>query len=98
VDLKRSLIVRLIDFDAPETFRPKSEAEKAHGLEATQFLKDLLEGENVVLFVPAGEDGKISDIYSIGGRIEGHLFVNGRNVADILRENGYEKKLTYESY
>lgn len=34
-------VFRLLDYDTPETYRPKSEAERALGKLATQFVKDV---------------------------------------------------------
>lgn len=41
--------IRLAEVDTPETYRPKTLMEKAHGLEATSFVAGLIEGKVVVI-------------------------------------------------
>jgi len=41
------LTVRLFGIDTPETYRPKSIAEKEHGEQATIFVKEAIEGKTV---------------------------------------------------
>lgn len=41
--------LRLHDEDTPETWRPSCEAEKLHGEQATEFVKERIEGREVVV-------------------------------------------------
>lgn len=89
---------RLIDFDAAETYRPKSQQEKEHGLKATARLQELYDNRESkpVVFVPASNDGQIKDIFSIGARAEIHLYIDGVNMGIQLDTEGYTKKTTEE--
>lgn len=40
---------RLLGIDTPETYRPKSEWERAHGKMATALVKELIEGKEVII-------------------------------------------------
>src|SRR5690554_3137065 len=82
--LEREITLRFTDFDAPETYRPKSTEEKEHGLSATNYLEYLLKGAELVVHIPASEMGQVKDLYSIGGRIQGSLFADGVDVTDKL--------------
>ena len=94
-------------FDTPETWRPKSAEEKVLGLAATSFMKQLLfkwtvgwtkirtygsQRDNIVLHVPTDERGRVKDIFSIGARVVGHLFVDGVDVTDEMKKAGHTKK------
>jgi len=50
--------IRLFDVDTPETHRPKTEAERKHGKEATAFVKSKIEGKRVILVSHKGKKGK----------------------------------------
>ena len=79
--------IRLRDFDTPETWRPKSEAERKHGEEATKFATNLLLNQPIVLL-----NMKL-DKYR---RIEADVLLRDcRMLSDVLREAGFEKKETY---
>jgi endonuclease YncB( thermonuclease family) len=81
--------IRIAGFDAPETFRPKSEAERQHGLEATEFAKKLLVGELKL----------ISCGYGVYNRVEGYIILeDGRNFTQIMIDNGFQKHDNYETY
>ena len=41
--------LRIDDFDAPESWRPRNEAEKIHGEAAKARAKELLEGKDVIV-------------------------------------------------
>lgn len=77
---------RLKDFDAPETYRPKNEKELQHGLKATAYVKDLVEGKNVVLHTHK---------LGVYGRYEADLFINNQNLRNLLEENGFKKQDEY---
>lgn len=48
-DLTLRETVRLAGVDTPETFRPSSEEERAWGKEATEFVRNFMEGDSVLL-------------------------------------------------
>lgn len=70
VDLGFSIKVnhrfRMIGYDAPETYRPKTEAEKEAGKKVTDFLTNLLDEVKDSLYVESKKLG-------IYGRYEGEL-------------------------
>lgn len=41
--------IRLADVDTPETYRPKTEAERIHGQKATDFVQSVIEGQQVCI-------------------------------------------------
>lgn len=74
-------------FDAPESWRPKTLTEKAHGLEAKQFLIDLvaLNNECVLTSVKRGKY-----------RYVAYIEYDGVDLGDLLITNGFQKKDKYE--
>jgi endonuclease YncB( thermonuclease family) len=91
------VVCRLSGFDAPETWRPKTNAERAAGEHATAHLRYLLEDVN--------EDPKKqlfihSKKYGIYNRIEGELFIIKNNelcsvneeMIKFLAEHDYTKE------
>jgi endonuclease YncB( thermonuclease family) len=83
--------IRLIDGDTfaagNERFRIRGintpETTEAGGFDATQRL-DLLLHEGPVLVIPYGQDSY--------GRTLAEVYVNNRNVADVMKEEGHDKK------
>ncbi|HSN05221.1 MAG TPA: thermonuclease family protein, partial [Nitrospira sp.] len=67
--------IRLRGLDTPELSEPG-------GLEAKQRLEQLLH-DGPISIVPHGQD--------IYGRTVADVFVNGRNVAEVLKQEGYAK-------
>ena len=84
------ITVRLKDFDAPES-RTTNLAEKAHGLEAAGFLRQTLNGRfiKLVTFKDTETFGRfVADVWM--------WWQDGwKNVAEFMRENGYEKRALY---
>lgn len=73
-------------FDTPETWRPSTEEEKEHGTEATLRAKELIEGQKIVLkSIKKGKYRFLAEVY-LG---------DGRNYADIMIEEGYQKREKY---
>ena len=74
-------------FDTPETYRPKTESERAHGKEASARATELLEGKNVV--ISSVKKGK----YRYLGKI---LLNNGEDYGDKMINEGFQKRESYE--
>lgn len=88
---------RIRDIDTPEIYRPRNEAELRHGQEAKQFVIDTLERATQISVVS----------YKTGlfGRWEGSVYVvlpedaledNPHCLAELLKQNGFEKLESYE--
>ena len=87
-NISYSIKVRLADIDTPETYRPKSEAERQHGYEAKTRLTELVDGVEVTI-----TSKKDPGIY---GRYTAEIFLpDGMSVADILKAEGFEKLDSY---
>lgn len=79
---------RLNDYDAPETFRPRNEAEKAHGKAATERAIELLIGKNVLI-----RSTVVSGIY---GRFSATIWLeDGRDFAEVMISEGFAKRKDY---
>jgi len=78
---------RLKDIDTAEIFRPINEAEKKHGFEAKEFLKNLVLDKYVSIYTE--KTGKY-------GRWLASVYIDQQNVSDMLREAGFEKRPSYE--
>lgn len=79
---------RVNDYDAPETYRPRNEAEKVHGKLATAKAIELLMGKDVLL-----KSTKVAGIY---GRFGADIWLeNGENFIEVMINEGYEKKKNY---
>ena len=80
---------RLNHIDAPEIYRPKSEGEKVHGQEATAYLKELIEGKQVLL--------RASKTVGIYGRWGADVcLMDGQDVVNLMKKSGFEKRSSYE--
>jgi len=82
---------RLMGIDTPEVWRPKTDAEKEHGMEAAKFVRNLILGQDVILRThKLGIYGRYSaDVYIKS--IEDHPV----NLAELLRNEGFEKRENY---
>ena len=79
---------RINDYDAPETWKPRNEAEKAHGKEATARAIELLVGKEVLF-----QSSKVPGIY---GRYGATIWLeDGQNYAEVMISEGFSKKETY---
>lgn len=85
--------VRLSGVDTPETWRPSSEAERQHGLLATKFVRERIEGFECDLVFPS-ENKKARDKY---GRVLGEVFAPGSTVSvnEEIHKNGLAKRESY---
>lgn len=80
--------IRLAEIDTPETHRPKSAGEKAHGLEAKAFVKSLLPVGGAVRITVVKDGGKY-------GRIIAFIDNGTVDVTGALRAGGFEKRASY---
>lgn len=90
VRLEKEFIVRLKDFNAPEIRKPASDEEIAKGKECKNLLNSLLPYE-LILFIPISKDNDIGDVFSIGSRVIGDIFVDNINIVEILKDFGFGK-------
>lgn len=78
--------LRIKDYDAPETWRPDTQAELAHGEAATEFAIELLPERFIVR----------SYGWAVYNRVEADvIFADGRNYSAIMVEQGFVK---YDEY
>ena len=81
-ELGKNISVRIISIDTPEKNQlAKCEKEKQLGIRASEYTKTLFAGHKVALVNVIGWD-------KYGGRIDGDIIVNGKNVAQELISNG----------
>ena len=79
--------IRVAEFDAPESWRPKTKAEKLHGNEAKSRAKELLEGREVL--ITTEKQGKY-------GRYIAYIILpDGRDYATTMIEEGFSKRNSY---
>lgn len=81
--------VRLIGVNTPETVDPRKDVE-CFGKEASQFLKDKLEGKTVTMEADSTQSDR--DKYS---RLLRYIYLDGEDVNLALIENGYGYEYTY---
>ena len=80
--------LRIDAIDTPETWRPKSEAEKIHGEAAKTRAIELLEGKEVIFTT--------SKSVGIYGRFGASITLeNGQDYATLMINEGFEKKENY---
>lgn len=77
--------LRLLDFDAPETFRPCCEEERQLGIICKNSLTSSVLNKTVVLRTFKQETEKY-------GRILAQIFVDGVDIIGTMKAAGYEKK------
>ena len=79
--------IRVAEFDAPETYRPKSEEERDHGTLATEFAETLLPiGSEVTLHTI--KKGKYRFVAIV-------ILQDGSSFAELMIENGFAKQESY---
>lgn len=87
VEVKRTIRVRLLDAWAPES-RTTNADEKKRGLASKEHLRAMAEGCDATLFVPAGPDGDVKDLTTLG-RVLGQVWLvrsDGTSEAESLAE------------
>jgi micrococcal nuclease len=88
ISYKSSL--RLMDFDAPETWRPKTELERECGEQVTEWLKNRIEGKFIKIKTYKRAKGKY-------GRILARLFVDDVDIINEMIDLGFEKDVMLEN-
>lgn len=79
-EVTRRIRVRLLDCWAPET-RTTDAFEKQRGLAAKAYLEKLLAGAvGCRLFIPASQDGELSDLFTLG-RVLGKIWTSGARLS-----------------
>ena len=83
----RTLKLRIRHYDAPETWRPRNDEERAHGKLATQYANDLLIGRNIkVLTYKKGKYGRYeADI----------ILESGHDFVETMKGAGFQKRESY---
>lgn len=82
VEIRKTVRVRLMDCWAPET-RTKDLEEKAKGLQSKEHLSQVCPvGTEVVVHIPASEDGEIADVFTMG-RVLGFVFVGTEDLSEV---------------
>lgn len=98
IDLGFNLIktdrYRLAKYDAPETFRPKTEAERQAGLKVKEYLTSLIEQYKNNLIVQTYKDTDIYGRYSgvLTTSLGGALIDLNEEVIKYMVENKFTKK------
>ena len=86
--LKYKARFRIKELDTPETWRPKSDAERAHGKAATAFATELLLDKNVIL--------KTEPVVGIYGRYMASIVLSdGNDFAEVMISAGLQKRDNY---
>ena len=73
--------IRLLELDTPEISKPKCEAEKTLGLEARDYVNNLIENASTIEF-------KTDYKKDYFGRILSYLIIDGEDVSEKLVERG----------
>jgi len=85
-DIRFRLTADTVDFDAPETWRPKYKSEREHGEAATALVRDLIENKYVTIkSVRRGKYRYVAVIY---------VSINGSDPVDLAQHlivSGYQK-------
>lgn len=81
--------VRMAGYDAPETWRPKSEEEREAGKRVTLFLEELLAGKDLTI---------VSHKIDIYNRCIGELFIDGESVNQMVMAYIVESSLEKEQF
>lgn len=81
--------LRVMNLDTPETFKPKSESEALHGSAASRRAKELLMNQDVII--------KTNKDMSVYGRYSAIITMpDGRDFAEVMVKEGFQKKEKYE--
>lgn len=86
VEIKYTVKVRLLDCWAPEV---RGE-QKEKGLKSRDRLRELILNKKGILSVPAKNANSMDDLFTFG-RVLGYLWVDGKNVSNLMVKEGYAK-------
>ena len=90
VKFSREIDVRLSNYNAPEIRRPASDYERKQGRIHKSYLQELVDGGQCVLFIETSGKDRVKDIFCIGSRAVGNIFVDGKDVGDLMKEKFFE--------
>jgi endonuclease YncB( thermonuclease family) len=91
-NINHRVSVRCMKFNAPETWRPRNDAERAHGEAAKQKAAELL-GNGEVELVSYYRDMKKGKY----GRYTAYIYLpDGREYGAVMEELGFAKKSSYD--
>lgn len=79
--------IRVLGFDAPETWRPQNQKEAEHGRLATEYATELLNGATTVTF-----SGNRFDSF---GRVLLNICIDGEDFVEKMVDAGFEKRSHY---
>lgn len=79
--LEKELSLRILGIDTPEDHFAKCEKERALAKESTRYVEDLISKGNPRI--------QIVDWDKFGGRVLGHLYIDGVSIANYLVDRGY---------
>lgn len=86
--IKRKEKFRIAEYDAPESWRPKTQGEREHGNAAKSRATELLTGQEVV--ISTGKQGKY-------GRYIAYITLpDGRDYATTMISEGFQKRESYK--
>lgn len=85
VDLNKR--IRVLGFDAPETWRPRNKQEAEHGRLATEYATKLIENADIITF-----SGERFDSF---GRVLLNICIDGEDFVQKMVEAGFEKRSHY---
>ncbi len=86
--IKMNQRFRIADYDAPETWRPRNEAELQHGKEATKRAMELLMNKDLLF-----RSSKIPGIY---GRYGATIWLeDGKDFGQVMIQEGFSKREEY---
>lgn len=84
----KKIRVRLKGIDTPEIFHPSHPSERVHGIGARDFVVKHYHGKNGTLITYKDRKGKY-------GRYLAEFWVDGVELSENLRQNGFEKRASY---
>ena len=81
--------LRILNYDAPETYRPVNELEREHGKAATERAKELLTDQDIMIKTYKDKKGKY------GRYIATVILPNARDYSAVMIEEGFAKRESY---
>ncbi len=88
VEVKKEFKVRLLDCWAAEV-RTKDKSEKQRGIEARDYLRGLIDGQDVILEIPTKHNGEVGKSISMS-RVLGRVYtMEGQSVSESMVNAGH---------